>query len=134
MPNKWNERDLLRLTRDCELGSQGALLHVVKADGPYMTARRHADGALLHTGRDYAFATKIGEGASNDEEEDTDEVSLFSWVNDVLVDCEARLREAERRMRQAPTARHFADRLGETCARLEEIADEFADVDHMGNQ
>jgi hypothetical protein len=130
MPNKWNERDLLRLTRDCELGAQGVLLHVVKADGPYMTARRHADGALLHTGRDYAFATKVGEGAIDDN----DGFRLFSWVNDVLVECEGRLREAERRMRQVPTARHFADRLGETCARLEEIADEFADADHTGNQ
>ena len=130
MPNKWNERDLLRLTRDCELGPRDALLHVVKTVGPYMTARRHADGAVMHTGRDYAFATKVGEGATDD----ADDAPLFSWVNDVLVECEGRLREAERRMRQVPTARHLADPLGETCARLEEIAEEFADADHMGNR
>lgn len=132
MPNKWNARDLLRLTHQCELGMLGDLLHVVKADGPYMTVRRHVDGAVMHTGRDYAFATKVGEGVTDDEG-DEDDVPPFGWVNDVLVECEARLREAERRMRKVPTARHLADRLGEACARLEEIADEFADADHMGS-
>lgn len=62
MANRWNERDLLRLTRDCDLGLQGEQLHVVEVDGPYMTAR-HSGGLLVRTGRDYAYAAKIGEAA-----------------------------------------------------------------------
>jgi hypothetical protein len=128
MPNKWNERDLLRLACDCELGTHGALLHVVKTDGPYMTVRRHADGALLHTGRDYVFAVKIGESATND-----DDFPLFSWAGDALTECEARLRDVEQRMRRTPTARHCADRIAEVCTKLEEIAEEFAGTDHTGS-
>lgn len=128
MPNKWNERDLLRLTQDCELGTCDALLHVVKTVGPYMTVRRLANDVLLHTGRDYTFATKIGEGATDD----ADDFPLFSWVNDALVECEGRLREVEHRMRKTPTARRLGESLGKVCDRLEEIADEFAGADHTG--
>lgn len=64
MTIQWNLRDLLRLTRDCDLGLMGTLLHVVKTDGPYMTVRALERHSLLqHVGRDYAFAVKIGEGA-----------------------------------------------------------------------
>lgn len=127
MPNKWNERDLLRLTRDCELGAQGALLHVAKTDGPYMTVRRHVDGVVMHTGRDYAFATKIGEGATDDSDVDP---PSFGWT---LADCEARLREVVRRMRRMPTARRLATQVAEVCDRLEKIAEEFAGTDHAGS-
>ena len=58
---------------------------------------------------------------------------LFSWVGDELAACEARLREVARRMREVPTTRHHGDRVLETCARLEEIAEDFADADHNGN-
>lgn len=127
MSNQWNERDLLRLTRDCELGTRDALLHVVKTDGPYMTVHRHADGAVMHTGRDYAFATKIGEGA-------IDDAPLLSEVNDVLVDCEARLREVACHMRKIPTTRNIGMRLSVTCDRLEKIAEELAAGDHTGDR
>lgn len=89
MSNKWNERDILQLTRDCELGQLGELRRVVSVDGPYMTVRDQND-RLTHTGRDYAFATKIGEGAVSDED-----FPLFSWAGDALTECEARLRQVE---------------------------------------
>lgn len=72
MPNRWNQRDLLRLTRDCELGPQGSVLLVVRTEGPYMSVVRStpptsASGsegdAILHASRDYEHAVKIGEGA-----------------------------------------------------------------------
>lgn len=123
MPNQWNERDVLRLTRNCELGNQDDQLHVTAVDGPYMTVRG-PDGRHTRTGRDYEFAVKIGE--------DEEDAALFSWVNDTLTECEGRLREVERRMREVPTARHHAIRLAEVCDRIEEIADKFADTDHTG--
>jgi len=64
MSKKWNERDILRITRDCELGKEGSTLVVVRTDGPYMTARRYGfgdDGVFVHTGRDYEHAVKAGE-------------------------------------------------------------------------
>ena len=127
MPNKWNTRDLLKLTCDCELGPHDALLHVVKADGPYMTIRRHADGVLLHTGRDYAFATKIGEGAIDKSDD-----GPFSRIGDILDDCTGKLREAERQMRKVPTAHHSAIQVVEVCDKLDKIAEEFAAADHAG--
>ena len=99
---RWNERDLLKLTQDCELGLRGETLHVVETEGPYMTAR-HEGGLLVRTGRDYAFASKIGEAAV-----DEGSLPLFSWAGDELDECEL-------------------------CARLEEIAEEFASTDHNGN-
>lgn len=64
MTIQWNLRDLLRLTRDCDLGLMGTLLHVVNTDGPYMTVRVLERGSLLqHVGRDYPHAVKVGEGA-----------------------------------------------------------------------
>lgn len=126
MPNLWNERDLLRLTRDCELGQLGQTLHVVKTDGPYMTVRR-SDEQVLHVGRDYAFATKIGEGAI-----DRHDAGPFSRIGDDLTDCETRLRAIEKRMRRLPTAKRHAIRVAETCDRLEKIAEDFAATDHAG--
>ncbi len=126
MSNRWNVRDLLRLTRNCELGMLGDLLHVVKADGSYMTVRRPSDGVLLHTGRDYVFAVKIGEGAVDDES-----LPLFKWARDTLVACETKLNEVERRLRGVPTARRCAIRLAEVCDRLEEIVEEFAGTDRV---
>jgi hypothetical protein len=61
---QWNLRDLLRLTRDCDLGLMGTLLHVVKTDGPYMTVRvLERDSLFQHLGRDYPHVVKVGEGA-----------------------------------------------------------------------
>ncbi len=130
MPNQWNKRDLLQLTRDCELGQLGELIHVVKVSGPYMTVRRNVSGVLMHTGRDYAFATKIGEGAI-DKVGDIDD-GPFTKIGDTLTACETRLRSVERRMRAIPTAQRPATRLAEVCDRLEEIAEEFASADHAG--
>jgi hypothetical protein len=129
MPNRWNKRDFLRLTRDCELGRSGDQLHVTSASGPYMTVRR-PDGSLAHTGRDYAFATKIGEGAV-DRADDADD-GPFSRIGDALTACHARLCVVERRMRAIPTARRSAIRLAEVLDRLEEIGEEFASTDHAG--
>lgn len=131
MPNQWNERDILRLTRDCELGPEGAMLLVVKTSGPYMSVCHAWNLQLMHTGRDYAFAVKIGQNAPQDMP--TDDGLLFGWAGNELAVCEARLREVERRMRDVPTARHCADRVGEVCAKLEEIAEEFASADHTGS-
>lgn len=124
MPNRWDRGDILQLTRDCELGTRGQILRVVTTDGNYMTV--HRNRATLYTGRDYAFARKVGTF-------EVDDVPLFSWAGDELNACEARLREVERRMREVPTARHCADRVAELCTRLEEIAEEFANTDHNGN-
>lgn len=121
MTNKWNERDILHLTRDCELGKQGDQLHVVSTEGPYMTVR-HSDSRLSHTGRDYAFATKIGEGAVND----AIDFPLLVWSNYALTGCEYRLREVVRRMGKVSTTRRWAIRVAEICDRLEEIAKEVA--------
>jgi len=60
---QWDEHDRLRLTRDCELGKEGETLFVLAVDGPYMSARVESDPSrVVRTGRDYAYATKIGEG------------------------------------------------------------------------
>lgn len=64
MPNQWFTRDLIRLVCDCELGTRGTVLHVVATDGPYMTVR-DSSGVFQHTGRDYDFAVKCGDGAVN---------------------------------------------------------------------
>lgn len=127
MPNQWNKRDLLRLTRDCELGKQGEQLHVVKVVGPYMTVRKPS-GISMHTGRDYEFAIKIGEGAIDAA------TSSFAQIGDALIACEDKLRDAEHRMRAIPTARLPAIRLAEVCDRLEEITEEFSGADHVGNR
>jgi hypothetical protein len=59
---------------------------------------------------------------------------LFSWVGDTLTECGLKLRTVEERMREVPTARHCADRVAELCARIDEVAEEFANEDHMGNK
>lgn len=130
MPNRWNRGDVLKLIADCELGKYGDVLRVTSVDGPYMTAtveRRDAPDPTIHTGRDYAYAVKVGEFEPDDE-------PLFSWVGDALTECGLRLRAAEERMRKVPTARHLADRVAELCARIDEVAEEFANEDHMGNK
>lgn len=64
MPNQWNQNDLIRLTQDCELGKEGDTLLVLSVDGDYMAVRlsRASMGHVEWTGRDYAFAVKVGEG------------------------------------------------------------------------
>lgn len=65
--NRWNETDRIRLTRDCELGQEGNVLHVLSTDGPYMTVRREGTTSKpMRTGRDYAFAVKVGEAPIDD--------------------------------------------------------------------
>ena len=134
MPNRWDRGDVLRLTADCELGRYGDVLRVTSVDGPYMTVtseRRAAfddkAGSTIYTGRDYAYAVKVGEFQPDEE-------PLFSWVGDALTECGLKLRAVEERMREVPTARHCADRVAELCARIDEVAEEFANEDHMGNK
>jgi len=130
VPNRWNKGDVLKLIADCELGKYGDVLRVTSVDGPYMTAtveRRDAPDPTVHTGRDYTYAVKVGEFQPDEE-------PLFSWVGDALTECGLKLRAVEERMREVPTARHCADRVAELCARIDEVAEEFANEDHMGNK
>lgn len=68
MAKRWNGGDILRLTRDCELGKCGDHLVVLATEGDVMTVRREADVGLLliseqrpmTTGRDYEYAVKVG--------------------------------------------------------------------------
>lgn len=76
----WNERDMLRLTKECELGPKGAVVLVVETSGPYMTAR-HDGGRLVRTGRDYAFAEKIGEAALSPTDKPRTEIRAGFWEN-----------------------------------------------------
>src|SRR5262252_4167750 len=98
MANQWNLKDIIQLTRDCELGRKGDTLHVISVSDVYMTVEC-SDGLWIHTGRDYTFAIKIGE---------MDDVS-FSWIGDELTACDTKLAEVERCMRMLPTARRCAD-------------------------
>ena len=61
MTKRWNEGDIIRLTRDCELGKDGEIFHVLVTSGAYMTARTlDAARRTVRTGRDYGYASKIG--------------------------------------------------------------------------
>jgi hypothetical protein len=61
MQKRWNEGDVIQLTKDCELGKDGDTYHVLVTSGSYMTARTlGAPRRVVRTGRDYAFAIKIG--------------------------------------------------------------------------
>ena len=69
MRKPWNAGDRLLLTRDCELGQKGEVMHVLHVDGAYMTVRlENSESPPLRTGRDYALAIRIGEAPVHDAE------------------------------------------------------------------
>lgn len=63
-----------------------------------------------------------------------DDEPLFSGIGDRLTESEKLVHEAENLMREMPTARHLANRVGELRVELEKVAEEFALADHMGTK
>jgi len=64
MARQWNRRDILKLTRNCEIGLEGDVLHVIEVDDELMIVRVWRGGmrtGLTCARRDYAFVVKIGE-------------------------------------------------------------------------
>lgn len=78
--NRWNEGDVIQLTRDCELGKDGETFHVHVTSGIYMTARTlGTPRRTVRTGRDYAYAVKIGTAPVHPDDHDSPHIPPGSY-------------------------------------------------------
>lgn len=84
--NRFKDGDVIMLTQDCELGKDRETFHVVGTAGVYMTARSFGERRrFVRTGRDYAFATKIGTAPVDQDDAEAPTIPAGAYTIEVDV-------------------------------------------------